>query len=312
MEDETNIVPHPLDSSCTLDALIIDALREGEGQEAIIEELIRQPMARMMMEIREIRGVSTRFTGISVNKLRVDQGSKRLCLTLAGADAGSEIDSHVYYQQCMTNTAFKGFVFIVLTAAEDIVKSIGVPPSLLKFRLALFRPRDHLDFALCLLVAFLENRVGDASDVSLYVQIQSFLKYAWTRVTSINKMRRFLCVTITWLLNTSMELGSICPFDRGYVLPHYSIYKHLNGTWSMCANVIRAIYLQDVPSTMSQAQSALRGRDSIVLKNEGLLNGAFQKDWIGDVIYDWWKCDGDKLWGEEGLFGTYVGKGDNK
>ncbi|AEZ51660.1 UL7 [Gallid alphaherpesvirus 2] len=303
MEEEMTSILHPLDVSDTLDALVINAIDGTGNRDAIIEELSRQPMARMMMEVREINGVPTQFTGVSVYKLRVANCIRRLHLILAGTETDEEISSDIYYTQCIANPAFKGFIFMILTAMEDVVKTIGMPPPLLKYRFVSYHPAEPLDFALCLLISYLENRNVSSSDPSLYVQLQSFLKYAWSTVTPMRKMRRFLCITNTWLLNTLMELSSISPFDSNHVLPHYIIYKHLSSTNGVC-DVLISLYECNNLGEAFQVPVSTRGKCSIVI-NKGLLNGAFQQKWLSDIICDWWHYGRNNLRGEECLFHTY-------
>lgn len=251
------------------------------------------------MEIREIQGGPTQFTGVSVSKLRVARCDTRFHLTLTGADLDDEMASDVYHSQCIVNSAFKGFVFMVLTVTEDIVRTIGVPPPLLKYRLVFYNPSEHLDFALCLLVAYLENLHASACDVTFFVQVQSFLRYAWTRVTPMTKMRRFLCATNVWLLNTLMSMGSCSPFDGDRVLPHYAIYRHLCSTSGVC-DVLLTLFEPDT----RQVRDRTHGK-GLVMLNRGIMNKAFRQTWISDTVYDWWTGEREKLIGEESLFNTY-------
>uniref|UniRef100_A0AAU0K693 UL7-like protein n=1 Tax=Anatid alphaherpesvirus 2 TaxID=3080522 RepID=A0AAU0K693_9ALPH len=248
-------------------------------------------------------GLPTRFTGASVSSFRVDRSCRKLHLILAGADGGSEVSSDVYHAHCLANSAFKGFSFIVMTAVEDKVGAVAVPSDLLKYRLVLYKPADHLDFALCLLIAYLENSPRDVQCSSLFVQVRVFLQFVWSRVTPMTKLRRLLCVTATWLLNTLMYLSDHTPFDSTRVLPHHMIHKHLSKAPSL-PPVLEAMYEVGGDVTkrgdVDKADDSAGGnrRKGTTILKRGLLNGAFRPEWVSEALYEWWGAAGSKLSGD--------------
>ncbi|AID52707.1 tegument protein UL7 [Falconid herpesvirus 1] len=329
--DETteHLLPHPLDASATLDALVISASSEEASTDKIVEDLSWQTIVRMMCEIREVPGLPSRFTGASVVNLRVDKNCRRLLLTLAGSD-GSEIESDNYHAQCICNSAFKGFSFLVLTVIEDRVGAVDIHHSLLKYRLVHYRPAEHVDFALCLLIAFLENCPRELAKLTLFVQVKTFLQTMGTRITPLGKLRRLLYVTATWLLNTLMDAAGTSPFDSSRILPHYYIHRYLSASKSTPA-VLTSLYEDqwgrvesEYPASSPRRRRAKRfgvrgggddddyeegDRDerpmgTTILSKTGLLNQAFRGTWISDQLYAWWKSREPKLSGD-GLFYRY-------
>ncbi|RXF20308.1 hypothetical protein EG863_15490, partial [Enterococcus faecalis] len=124
-----------------------------------------------------------------------------------------------YRRRCLAGEAFRGFAFAVVTAAEDRVLSLAVPPVALPHRLALVRPEDPTEFALCVLQMFLENCPAAEADAARCLRLGRWLERA--RAPPAQKLRRLLHVGATRALNTLMFAAHLSPLDETRVLPHY-------------------------------------------------------------------------------------------
>ncbi|QOL71497.1 UL7 [anatid alphaherpesvirus 1] len=295
---------HPLEDSATLNELVKLAASGNEKLGTLVDDISWQAIPRLMCEVREVPGIPTRFTGASVMSLRVNSNNlQQLYLQLTGSSNSIEVPSNVYHTQCLAQTAFRGFAFAVITTAEDRVQTLAVPPIILKHRMTIFKPSEHLDFALCLVIMFLENCPRERICSSLFVQLHTFIRKAWSTVTVMTKMRRLLCIGATWLLNTLMLLSGREPFDPKHVLPNHAIIRQLSILDEPPA-VLAAIYTAkggkkfDLPSDVQKCPS-----DAIVIA-DGVLNEALKCEWIRDAIYDWWISQKKKLTGEQ-LYYTY-------
>ena len=113
------------------------------------------------------------FTSASVTDARVEGAALTLRL-----ESGETVSCDEYRRRCLAGEAFRGFAFAVVTAAEDRVLSLAVPPVALPHRLALVRPEDPTEFALCVLQMFLENCPAAEADAARCLRLGRWLERA--------------------------------------------------------------------------------------------------------------------------------------
>ncbi|RXF57678.1 hypothetical protein EG867_15785 [Enterococcus faecalis] len=104
--------------------------------EAVMDELAWHALPRLVCEVREVPGLIPVFTSASVTDARVEGAALTLRL-----ESGETVSCDEYRRRCLAGEAFRGFAFAVVTAAEDRVLSLAVPPVALPHRLALVRRR---------------------------------------------------------------------------------------------------------------------------------------------------------------------------
>ncbi|SCL76966.1 tegument protein UL7 [Spheniscid alphaherpesvirus 1] len=291
-----------LNESATLDELVERAAVGDGSVSAIVEELSWQAVPRIMCEVREVQGRQPRFVTGSVRGMRSNDDGRTLVLNLDGSNDVCETTCEEYMKQCLDQEAFRGFAFAVLTAFEDRVNTLAVSPIILKHRIVLFRPEDPVDFALCVLIMFLENCHKNQASPSLFVQISVFMRYAWKKVTPTTKTRRLLCVGVTWLLNTLMFMTGFLPFADKHVLPNHRIVKHLLDI-KQPPSVLMAVYNAGVGPKFDLPKDAVECPRGAFQPRDGVLNSAFKQQWLANVLYYWWTTELEKLHGENLYYG---------
>ncbi|AAG27228.1 unknown [Cercopithecine alphaherpesvirus 9] len=290
-------IPSVLGCSETIDDLLVRAERNLNLNDTI-EELQMHAMPRFVCEVREIAGFKPLFSATSVTSLRVDLIKRNSVLVKLDGN-NSELSCEAYYKQCQQQPAFKGFVFTIITAVEDIVHSVTIAPCVLPYRMTMYYPDNVLDFTLCIIIMYLES-CGTETSPSLFVQLSVFLRLIENSIGPLDKMRKFLYIGVTWLLNTLMRLVDNSPFVPNRVLPHYALVKILHPfTNKSSPPVLQAIYTCGVGDKFKLPENAVKCPDGIVKARNGLLNAPLRSVDYQNVLYFWWStrlkmniCDG--------------------
>ncbi|ABF21626.1 unknown [Human alphaherpesvirus 3] len=279
-------IPSILGCSVTIDNLLTRA-EEGLDVSDVIEDLRIQAIPRFVCEAREVTGLKPRFLANSVVSLRVKPEHQETVLVVLNGDS-SEVSCDRYYMECVTQPAFRGFIFSVLTAVEDRVYTVGVPPRLLIYRMTLFRPDNVLDFTLCVILMYLEGIGPSGASPSLFVQLSVYLRRVECQIGPLEKMRRFLYEGVLWLLNTLMYVVDNNPFTKTRVLPHYMFVKLLNPQPGTAPNIIKAIYSCGVGQRFDLPHGTPPCPDGVVQVPPGLLNGPLRDSEYQKSVYFWW------------------------
>ncbi|ASW27100.1 tegument protein UL7 [Beluga whale alphaherpesvirus 1] len=210
----------------TIDGLIREIESRG-GATGAVSDLVWHVLPRFVCEVREIPPRPPVFTTTSVVHMRVDEATGALLLTLAGHTR--EITCEEYMDLCLAQPGFKGFALVVITAVEDMTRSLSVPGVALPHRLAVHKPDSLDEFSLCVVQMYLESCAGAQAGPELFAPLARLLDRLRAAANPMRKVANFLYVGTTRVLHTLMYMSGHGAFSVQRVLPHYLIAKELLG-----------------------------------------------------------------------------------
>ncbi|AJW72284.1 UL7 [Suid alphaherpesvirus 1] len=248
--------------------------------EAVMDELAWHALPRLVCEVREVPGLIPVFTSASVTDARVEGAALTLRL-----ESGETVSCDEYRRRCLAGEAFRGFAFAVVTAAEDRVLSLAVPPVALPHRLALVRPEDPTEFALCVLQMFLENCPAAEADAARCLRLGRWLERA--RAPPAQKLRRLLHVGATRALNTLMFAAHLSPLDETRVLPHYPIAQRLLSA-PRAPPVVDALFAAGFGPLLGLPGDAPPPDGLVRTRPGGALTAPLRTPEMAEAVYRWW------------------------
>lgn len=276
--------PTPADEG-TAAAILKQAIAGDRSLVEVAEGISNQALLRMACEVRQVSDRQPRFTATSV--LRVDVTPRgRLRFVLDGSSDDAYVASEDYFKRCGDQPTYRGFAVVVLTANEDHVHSLAVPPLVLLHRLSLFRPTDLRDFELVCLMMYLENCPRSHATPSLFVKVSAWLGVVARHASPFERVRCLLLRSCHWILNTLMCMAGVKPFDDELVLPHWYMAHYL------LANnpppVLSALFCATPQSSALQLPGPVPRTDCVAYNPAGVMGSCWNSKDLRSALVYWW------------------------
>ncbi|BAP00686.1 tegument protein UL7 [Pteropodid alphaherpesvirus 1] len=274
----------PPNDSETAAAALRHAIAGDRSLVETVETISGQTLLRMACEVRQVASHAPRFSATTIAGISISPCCA-LSFQLDGAPGDTHTPSQVFFQQCRSQAAYRGFVFAVITAAEDHVNTLAVPPLVLTHRFALFNPTELIDFNLASMLMYLENCPRSHATPSLFVKISTWLGVMSRRTSPLERMRCLLIRSCQWMLNTLMFMVGVDPFDEKFVMPHWYMAKYLLA--NNPPSILTALFCA-APSGAFQLPCPISRTDSVAFAAEGILNTAWKADDFRASLIYWW------------------------
>lgn len=200
--------------------------------------------------------------------------------------------SEDYFKRCCGQASYRGFAVAVLTANEDHVHSLAVPPLVLLHRFSLFNPRDLLDFELACLLMYLENCPRSHATPSTFAKVLAWLGVAGRRTSPFERVRCLFLRSCHWVLNTLMFMVHVKPFDDEFVLPHWYMARYL------LANnpppVLSALFCATPTSSSFRLPGPPPRSDCVAYNPAGIMGSCWASEEVRAPLVYWWLSETPK------------------
>ncbi|AFR32448.1 tegument protein UL7 [Leporid alphaherpesvirus 4] len=246
-----------------------------------------QTLLRMACEVHEIAARVPRFSTTNVRRLAVTT-SFSIRVFLDGAAGASDISSSEYFEACKAQRAYRGFVVAVITAAEDRVGCLAIPPVMLPHRFALLCPDNLTDFELACMLVYLENCPRDHITPSSSVIISSWLSWVGKKTSPLNRTRCLLIRSCQYMLNTLMFMCRLGPIDERFVLPHWAMALYLLS--GSPPPIVAALFSAASPPAFRLSSVPFR-TDCFAYRSDGVLSAAWRSDEFRHALVSWWHSE---------------------
>ncbi|AMB17045.1 tegument protein [Macropodid alphaherpesvirus 1] len=276
--------PHPPDDDETAITVLKQALHGNRCLADVAELISSQTLLRLACEIHQIAAHTPRFSASNIIHVHITP-CLELRLTLGGGIKDVTVSSKEYLQQCKKQPAYQGMAFAVITATEDRVYDLSIPPMLLQHRFCLFYPSELLDLELAIMLMYLENCPAPHATSSTFVKISAWLGAIERRTPPAHRMRSLLLRSCRWILNTLMHMVSLTPFDKQRVLPHWFMAKQL--LVDNPPSIIAALFHPDPAQAFKLPTSNLR-TECVVSTADGVLGPIWRSEGFKQSLMYWW------------------------
>ncbi|QOD40166.1 tegument protein [Macropodid alphaherpesvirus 4] len=276
--------PRPPDDDESAITVLKQALDGTRCLADVATQISEQTLVRLACEIHQITAHDPRFSASNIINVNITP-CLGLMLTLGGGVEGVTVSSKEYLQQCRKQPAYKGMAFAVMTANEDRVYALSVPPILLQHRFCLFYPSKLLEFELAMMLMYLENCPTSHATSSAFVKISAWLGVIERRTTPADRVRTLLLRSCRWILNTLMHMVGINPFDKNRVLPHWVMAKLL--LVKNPPSIITDLFLPHSAKAFKLPTANLR-TECVVSTADGVLGPLWRNEDVKHSLMYWW------------------------
>ncbi|AAQ73739.1 unknown [Psittacid alphaherpesvirus 1] len=262
-------------------------LARGMPTAELVRAVVAHVIPRFFFEIRTAPGMPVVFAADSVSAILVGRDGSEMELELV---SGTSMTMEDYFDAYLEMDNHLGFVFSVLTGAEDRVGSVALTWTELIDRMYVIQPNTSVDFSLCVLCMYLENVAEEDVTLSHCVMLKAALDKLKRKITFHAKVAALLANGCEWLLNTLMAMHDLPAFDRELILPHYGVAKPLMSVESEgLEELIRGLYDTHTITVINMPEPGHSDVQIMLEARKSTLNRVYENgNYYSRVLRLWW------------------------
>lgn len=264
-------------------------LSRGLPTAELVRTVVMHAIPRFFFEIRTAPNMPVSFTADSVTRVFVKRDGSEIALELV---SGTTMTMEDYFDEYLEMANHLGFVFSVITSAEDRVGSLSLTWAEVVDRMYIIQPNTLVDFSLCVLCMYLENIAAEDVTLSYCVMLKAALDKLKRKITFHAKIAALLANGCEWLLNTLMAMHDLPSFDRDLILPHYGVAKPLMSVESEgLEELIRGLYDTHAITVINMPEPGHSDIQIILEARRSTLNHIYENgNYFSRVLRMWWNA----------------------